>query len=70
MLTGIFPNAVKGRRYSIKETAELLGIHRNTLRKYTDAQLIHATQHIAGRQLSYDGMEINRFWKQTATIER
>lgn len=67
MLTGIYPDAVPGRRYSIGNTAKLLGIHRNTLRKYTEAQEIHAIQHSVGRRLFYTGREINEFWSRTTT---
>ena len=65
MLTRTFPNATPGRRYSIAETCELLEINRKTLRKWTEAQMIHAKAHTADRHLFYEGEEINRFWNQT-----
>lgn len=65
MLTRTFPNAVPDRRYSIEETCELLGTSRKSLRKWTNAQLIHAKMHPAEARLFYEGEEINRFWNQT-----
>ena len=67
MLTGVYPDACPDRRYSIKETAGLLGIHRNTLRRYTDAGEIVPVFHVAGARPFYLGSAINSFWKATIT---
>lgn len=53
------------RRYSPKETAELLGIHRNTLRTYTSDGLIRCNWHRETMRKFYQGQEILRFWKAT-----
>lgn len=36
MVTAIEPQVAPTGRYSVGETCKHLGIHRNTLRKYTD----------------------------------
>ena len=49
-----------GRAYSISETCKLLGIHRNTLRRYTkDGRIASETREFDGRTL-YRGAEIKR----------
>lgn len=40
MITAILPEVNATGRYGISETSKALGIHRNTLRKYTDSGLI------------------------------
>ena len=67
MLTGVYPDARPDRRYSIKETAAILGIHRNTLRKYTEAGEIVPLFHTAGTRQFYLGSAINEFWRSTIT---
>ena len=60
-LTGIEPN----RRYTVKETAELLGICRNTLIKYTKSNDIKATVHTPTGKLYYTGKDIQNFFYST-----
>ena len=36
MVTSIEPKVAPTGRYTVKQTCECLGIHRNTLRRYTD----------------------------------
>ena len=64
MLTGIPPHAERDRRYNVKEATKLLGIHRNTLRKYINDGLISAIV-IPSGNIFIMGKEINRFWNQT-----
>ena len=49
-------------RYSISETCKLLGIHRNTLRRYTDAGEIRCVVRKSTWKKYYTGLEILRFW--------
>lgn len=67
MLTGVYPNADPDRRYTISETAKMLGIHRNTLRSYTKSQCIRPVQHFVGAKVYYLGAEINSFWRKEIT---
>lgn len=65
-MTAYEPNVAATGRYSISQTCELLGIHRDTLRLYTDTKhLIKCGfRNIGGRiQKFYLGSEIIRFWK-------
>lgn len=65
MLCGSKPDVINDRRYTVKETSALLGIHRNTLTKYTTQGLIFPIMHKADNRLYYLGKEIIRFWNQT-----
>ena len=60
-MVSIRPNANPAGRYSVNETCELLGIHRNTLRRYTDAGEIRCDFRSTFRKF-YTGLEIVRFW--------
>lgn len=57
------PKTEPNSRYSIKETSELLGISRNTLRKYTDAGSIRCGFHKHTMKKFYTGLEITKFWR-------
>jgi DNA-binding transcriptional MerR regulator len=51
------------RNYTIAETCRILGIHRNTLLKYTgNGLIVYRLNAINGRKL-YTGKEISRFMK-------
>lgn len=63
MITAIEPNVSLTGRYSITETANLLGIHRNTLRKYTMDNLIRCSYRRGTFRPFYTGREILRFFK-------
>ena len=67
MLTMKYPDAIPDQRYSINDTATLLGIHRNTLKKYTDLHFIKFHLHSVGRRVFYLGKDINEFWNKTIT---
>lgn len=58
------PEVTTAGRYSAAQTARLLGIHRNTLRKYTDQGCILPRIHKATGRKYYLGSEILRFWDQ------
>lgn len=57
------PDVKDSAKYSVAETCRLLGIHRNTLKKYTDAGFIRAGVGKASGRKYYLGSEIIRFWK-------
>lgn len=50
-------------RYSIGQTCAALGIHRNTLRSYTDRNIIRCGIRRGSGKKFYTGAEIQRFWK-------
>lgn len=70
MITSTEPKLDTNGRYSIAETCELLGIHRNTLSAYVKADYIRpmtrkrttAMQSSAPRP-RFLGSEILRFWR-------
>lgn len=55
----------KDRRYTVKETCEILGICRKTLWKYTKAGEIYAGFHKPSGYIFYLGEEIERFYRCT-----
>ena len=57
------PNLSPSAMYTIAETCELLGIHRDTLRKYTFAGSIRCGFRRCNGRKFYLGSEILRFWK-------
>ncbi len=58
--SGIVPT----RRYGISETCALLGIHRNTLRKWTARGTIKCEYRKADMRKLYRGSEISRLMVQ------
>ncbi|MDR0763049.1 MAG: DNA-binding protein [Bacteroidales bacterium] len=58
------PQVADNGRYSIKKTCEMLGIHRNTLRKYTLAGVIKCGYRPPYMRKFYIGKEIVRCWKK------
>lgn len=63
MITAEEPKVALTGRYSIRQTCEHLGIHRNTLRKYTEEGHIKCSFRRESFQKVYVGQEIIRFWK-------
>lgn len=59
------PDVTPSGRYSAAQTARVLGIHRNTLRKYTMQGLILPRIHKATGRKYYPGSEILRFWHES-----
>lgn len=63
MVISTRPAVESDARYTVTQTCLILGIHRNSLRKYTDAGLINCIFNgICARKL-YLGSEIVRFWQ-------
>ena len=58
------PICEKTGRYSVDETCKILGIHRNSLRKYTDEGLIKVGFRKATARKFYTGENILAFWRE------
>lgn len=58
------PNVNASGRYTISETCEALGIHRNSLRKYTNLGLITQGLRKSTAAGFYKGSDILKFWAQ------
>jgi predicted site-specific integrase-resolvase len=63
MITAEEPNVTATGRYSVKETSAVLGIHRNSLRKYTEQGLIKCGFRRQTARKFYLGSEIMKFWR-------
>lgn len=66
MITPIEPEVNVTGRYNVTQTCKSLGIHRNTLRNYTDAGVIKCGFRRENYRKFYEGKEIIRFWKSQA----
>lgn len=60
------PKVDPSSRYSIKQTCELLGVHRNTLRAYTKGHFIKCGFWKRNYRPYYLGSEITNFWRMRA----
>ena len=60
-LRGVDP----GRDYTIGEASEMLGIHRNTLRRYTKQNKIKARIRMADGKTLYRGRDMEKLVKTT-----
>ena len=67
-MTHIQPQTIPGARYDITKTCELLGIHRNSLRIYTENKDIVAEYHAPTARKLYTAEEIQRFWLSTVKL--
>lgn len=63
MITAIEPKVSATGRYSVTEAASALGIHRNSLRKYTEQGAIKCGFRRPTARKFYLGSEIIKFWK-------
>lgn len=63
MITAIEPQVTADGRYSVSQTCAALGIHRNTLRKYTELGMIKCGFRRESARKFYKGSEIVRFWR-------
>ena len=61
-MVAIQPKTSPSGRYSVNETCQLLGIHRNTLRRYTEQGDI-VCGYRGNMKKFYTGLEIVRFWR-------
>ena len=62
-MTPTQPEVKLDGRYTITATCEQLGIHRHTLRKYTDNGEIRYRIRKNGKAKFYLGSEIIKFWR-------
>ena len=62
MISSNPPAVNKNSFYSTKETAMLLGIHRNTLNMYRQQLAIKPQRNRLTGRFLYSGKEIERFW--------
>lgn len=66
-MTSTRPDVVLDAKYSVSETAALLGVHRNTIRNLANAKkLAFGIRKHNIRQRFFWGREILRFWMAEA----
>ena len=66
-MTSTRPNVVLDAKYSVSETAKLMGVHRKTIRNLAEAkQLAFGVRKHNMRQKFFWGREILRFWMAEA----
>lgn len=63
MITSIEPKVAETGRYSVTETAAALGIHRNSLRNYTEQGHIKCGYRRQTGRKFYLGSDILKFWR-------
>lgn len=63
MITSTEPKVEASGRYSVSQASEALGIHRNTLRNYTEQGLIKCGFRRNAARKFYLGSEILKFWR-------
>lgn len=61
-MTNTEPKVEPTGRYSVTETCKALGIHRKTLKRYTDSLAIRCHIRKATGRKYYCGVDIVRFW--------
>lgn len=62
-MTSEEPKVAPTGKYSVKETCEKLGMHRNTLYRYTNKGKIKCGFRRSTLRRFYTGAEILRFWR-------
>ena len=60
-----FPDVADGACYTIGETAKILGVYRDTLRKHADNGFIKYGKNRNNGRKFFRGSEIKRYWKAT-----
>ncbi len=63
MITASEPNVALTGRYSITQAASALGIHRNSLLKYTNSGMIKCGYRKTTARKFYTGVELMKFWR-------
>lgn len=61
-MNAIQPQVNKEARYSIKETCAFLGIHRHTLRAWTESGLVKSITRKSNGRPAYKGIDILSCW--------
>ena len=59
------PKVALTARYSLEETAQILGVHPNTVIRYAKQGKIRFGIRRTNRRKFYTGQEILRFWRAT-----
>lgn len=62
-MTTDMPKAAPNGRYSIKQAAELLGVHRNTITRYVNIGRLRSYHRVNGMPF-VRGVDIIRLWQQ------
>ncbi len=62
-MTALEPRVSEYGRYNVTQTCAALGIHRNTLKRYTNERKIKASISRLNGRLIYSGAEIKRVWR-------
>ena len=62
-MTNLLPDVPDTARYTVGETAEILGIDRRSVHKYTKQGLMKFGLRRINNRKFYTGFEIKRFWK-------
>lgn len=65
-MTSTRPNVVLDAKYSVAETAKLLGVHRCTVHRMTIADKLKCGKRRSNNRSFYWGREILRFWMAEA----
>ncbi|MGV8139460.1 MAG: helix-turn-helix domain-containing protein [Mangrovibacterium sp.] len=63
MITPLEPQCADSGRYNSKETAKILGIHINTLKRHADQGYIRYGIRQCNRRKFFFGHEIKRYWR-------
>lgn len=63
-MTATEPRVADDGRYSVTQTCEALGIHRNTLERYRKKQQIRCGWRMTTGRKYYTGIEIKRLWRK------
>ena len=59
------PKVADTGRYTATEACKALGIHRNTLRRYSQKNLIKCTYRRCDHRKLYSGAEIKKLWRMS-----
>ncbi len=62
-MTNLEPNVADAGRYTVTETCKALGIHRNTLRRWTLAGKIQCKFRRIDNCKVFEGKEIKKAWR-------
>lgn len=64
-MTAEEPKVTETGRYNVTETCAILGVHRNTLRRYTELGQIKVGFRRTSARKFYTGKDILKFWRAT-----
>lgn len=64
MITSLEPQCADSGRYNTNETAKILGLHINTIRKHADEGYIRFGIRKSNNRRFFLGAEIKKYWRQ------